>query len=55
MSRIISDKVRDWYSAKHKTVDKKLLEEMEELDRKVIIDTPTDNDEDEGNDYGMTL
>ena len=55
MSRIITDKVRDWYSAKHKTVDKKLLEEMSELDRRVVIDTPTDNDEDEGNSQGMIL
>ena len=55
MSRIISDKVRDWYSAKHKTVDKKLLEEMAELDRRVVMDTPTDNDEDEGNSHGMIL
>ena len=55
MSRIISDKVRDWYSAKHKTVDKKLLEEMAELDRRVVMDTPTDNDEDEDNNQGLIL
>jgi hypothetical protein len=55
MSRIISDKVRDWYSAKHKTVDKKLIEEMEEVDRRVVIDTPTDNDEDEGHGHGLIL
>ena len=54
MSRIISDKVRDWYSAKHKTVDKKLLEEMTELDRRVVIDNPTD-DEDEGQGHGLIL
>jgi hypothetical protein len=54
MSRIISDKVRDWYSAKHKTVDKKLLEEMAELDRKVVIDNPND-DEDEGHGHGLIL
>ena len=55
ISNIITDKVRDWYSTKHKTVDKKLLEEMAELDRRVVMDTPTDNDEDEGNSHGMIL
>ena len=54
ISNIITDKVRDWYSAKHKTVDKKLLEEMSELDRRVVIDNPTD-DEDEGQGHGLIL
>jgi hypothetical protein len=54
MSRIISEKVRDWYSTKHKTVDKKLLEEMAELDRRVVVDNPND-DEDEGHGHGLIL
>ena len=35
------------------TPKEKLIEEMAELDRRVVIDTPTDNDEDEGNNQGM--
>ena len=55
MSRVLSERVRDWYSAKHRTIDKKHLEEMAELDRRVVIDEPTDNYEDEDNDQNFVL
>jgi hypothetical protein len=35
-------------------VDKKLLEEMSELNRRVVVDNPTD-DEDEGQGHGLIL
>ena len=38
-----------------KTIDKKHLEEMAELDRRVVIDEPTDNYEDEDDDQTFVL
>lgn len=55
MSRVLSERVRDWYSEKHRTIDKKHLEEMAELDRRVVIDEPADNYEDEDNDQTFVI